>query len=143
MVTAGINQAGINQKDWNMPGIFELSVETHFSAAHALKGYPGDCANLHGHNWIVKVYIQCRDLDAIGIGIDFRVIKDHVEDVLTDLDHGYLNELPAFRNVNPSSENVARYLYGELVRRIQSDRVKVSRVRVSETPETFAVYWEE
>jgi 6-pyruvoyltetrahydropterin/6-carboxytetrahydropterin synthase len=126
-----------------MPGIFELSVETHFSAAHALKGYPGDCANLHGHNWIIQVYVQCRDLDSIGIGIDFRVVKDHVQDVLSGLDHGYLNELPAFRNINPSSENVARYLYGELVKRIQSDRIKVSRVRVSETPNTGAVYWEE
>ena len=126
-----------------MSGVFELSVETHFAAAHALRGYPGDCANLHGHNWIVKVYVECRDLDSIGIGIDFRAIKDHVQDVLIALDHGYLNELPPFRDVNPSSENVARYLYGELVRCIQSDRIRVSRVRVSETPDTAAVYREE
>ena len=126
-----------------MPGVFELSFETHFSAAHALTGYPGDCANIHGHNWVVQVHVQCRDLDAVGIGIDFRVIKERVQDVLKLLDHGHLNELPPFRKDNPSSENLARFLYGELVRSLQSERVKVARVRVSETPETGAVYWEE
>jgi len=126
-----------------MSGIYELSIETRFAAAHALAGYPGDCANIHGHNWTVQVHVRCLELDDIGIGIDFRVIKDHVEDVLKVLDHSHLNELPPFRETNPSSENVAKYLYGELVRRIQSERVRIARVRVAETPETGATYWEE
>jgi len=126
-----------------MPGIFEVYIETHFSAAHALKGYPGDCARLHGHNWIIQVYVRCRELDDIGIGIDFRVIKENVKDVLQGLDHFNMNELPAFQEDNPTSENIAKYLYRELSKRIDSDKVKVSKVKVSETPNTGAFYWEE
>ena len=126
-----------------MPGIFEVYIETHFSAAHALKGYPGDCARLHGHNWIIQVYVRCRELDDIGIGIDFRVIKENVKDVLQGLDHFNMNELPAFQEDNPTSENIAKYLYRKLSKRIDSDKVKVSKVKVSETPNAGAFYWEE
>jgi len=126
-----------------MPGIFEVYIETHFSAAHALKDYPGDCARLHGHNWIIQVYVRCRELDDIGIGIDFRVIKENVKDVLQGLDHFNMNELPAFQEDNPTSENIAKYLYRELGKRIDSDKVKVSKVKVSETPNAGAFYWEE
>ena len=126
-----------------MPGIFEVYIETHFSAAHALRGYPGDCARLHGHNWIIQVYVRCRELDDIGIGIDFRVIKENMKDVLQGLDHFNMNELPAFQEDNPTSENIAKYLYRELRKRIDSDKVKVSKVKVSETPNAGAFYWEE
>jgi 6-pyruvoyltetrahydropterin/6-carboxytetrahydropterin synthase len=131
------------KKDKNMTGIFEVYIETHFSAAHALRGYPGDCARLHGHNWIIQVYVRCRELDAIGIGIDFRVIKENVRDVLQGLDHFNINELPAFQTVNPTSENIAQYLYRELGKRINSNLVSVSKVKVSETPNAGALYWEE
>ncbi len=126
-----------------MPGVFEVSVETYFSAAHALRGYSGDCARLHGHNWIVRVSVRCCELDETGIGIDFRVVKDHVKAVLKGLDHYNMNELPPFREVNPSSENIARYLYGELSRRINSDGVKIAKIGVAETPDAGACYWEE
>ena len=126
-----------------MPGVYELYIETHFSAAHALKDYPGDCARLHGHNWIIRVYVRCRELNEIGIGMDFRVIKGHVKEVLEGLDHSHLNELPQFRGGNPTSENIARYLYEELGRRINSERVRVAKIKVSETPNAGVFYWEE
>ena len=126
-----------------MPGVFEVYVKTHFSAAHSLRGYPGDCARIHGHNWIIEAYVKCKELDDIGIGIDFRDIKKAVKDVLEGLDHFNLNELPAFRDVNPSSENIAKFLYEELGARLNSDLVKVSRVKVCETPGAGAFYWEE
>lgn len=126
-----------------MNGVFEIYIETHFSAAHALRGYHGDCARLHGHNWIIRVYIRCRELDDIGIGIDFRIIKENVKDVLQKLDHANINELPAFQSINPTSENLAQYLYRELSKRLNSDRAAVSKVRVSETSSTGAFYWEE
>jgi 6-pyruvoyltetrahydropterin/6-carboxytetrahydropterin synthase len=126
-----------------MPGIYELYIETHFSAAHALKGYQGDCARLHGHNWIIRVYVRCRKLDDIGIGIDFRVVKDHVKDVLRELDHAHINDLPHFKEVNPTSENIATYLYGELGKRINTGSIEVSKIKVSETPNAGVFYWEE
>ena len=79
-----------------MTEIFEVYVKTHFSAAHSLKGYSGDCARTHGHNWIVEAYVRCKQLDDIGIGVDFRDIKQGIKDVLAGLDHFNLNELPAF-----------------------------------------------
>ena len=97
-----------------MGGIFEVYVQTHFSAAHRLEGYPGDCSRTHGHNWIIEVFVRCPALNAIGIGIDFRDIKVSVKEVLANLDHFDLNELEPFREVNPKSENIAKYLYIEL-----------------------------
>ena len=126
-----------------MSGVFEIYVKTHFSAAHRLRGYPGDCARVHGHNWIIEVFVRCGRLNEIGIGIDFREIKQKVRDVVQALDHSNLNELPPFTHENPTSENIARFLYRELSDRLNSDDVTVSRVKVSETPGTGAAYWEE
>ena len=126
-----------------MPGVFEVYVKTHFSAAHSLNGYPGDCSRIHGHNWIVEAYVRCKELDEIGIGVDFRDIKQGIKDVLEGLDHFNLNELPAFSDINPTSENIAKYLYKELGKKLNSDIIKVSKIRVSETPGAGAFYWEE
>jgi 6-pyruvoyltetrahydropterin/6-carboxytetrahydropterin synthase len=123
--------------------MFEVYVKTHFSAAHSLKGYPGDCARVHGHNWVIEVFVQCKELDEIGIGIDFRDIEQAVKDVLEGLDHFHLNELPAFRDVNPSSENISRFIYTELSKKLNSEAAKVSKVKVCETPGAGASYWEE
>ncbi|SEM18303.1 6-pyruvoyltetrahydropterin/6-carboxytetrahydropterin synthase [Syntrophus gentianae] len=125
-----------------MPGIFEISVEEHFSSAHALRDYPGNCEHLHGHNWAVRVTVECKELNEIGIGIDFREVKESVREALHRLDHINLNELPPFQDINPSSENIARYLYSELSRKLNTETVRVSRVRVSETPTSSATYRE-
>lgn len=126
-----------------MPGVFEVYVKSHFSAAHSLEGYPGDCAHIHGHNWMVEVFVKCEKLDEIGIGIDFKDIQQAVKDILQGLDHFNLNDLPAFKNVNPTSENIAKFLYQESGRKLNSNGVKVSKVKVSETPGAGALYWEE
>jgi 6-pyruvoyltetrahydropterin/6-carboxytetrahydropterin synthase len=126
-----------------MAGVYEVYVKTHFSAAHALKGYDGDCARMHGHNWMVEVYVKCRKLDNIGIGIDFRDIKSAVKDVLDGLDHFNLSEIPAFQHVNPTSENIAEFLYKEIGKQLNSEHVRVSKIKVCETPGAGAYYWEE
>ncbi len=123
--------------------MFEINVKTQFAAAHSLRGYPGDCAGIHGHNWTVEVFIRCGELDEVGIGIDFRNVKQVVGDVLEGIDHSNLNEFPAFREINPTSENIARFLYYEMGKKLNTDNVKVSKVMVSETPNTGACYWEE
>ncbi len=126
-----------------MPGVFEIYVKTHFSAAHSLKGYQGDCARVHGHNWIIEVFVKCKELNEIGIGIDFRDIQREIKGVLQELDHFNLNELPTFQKVNPTSENIAKFLYYAFGKKLNSDVVKVSKVKASETPEAGAFYWEE
>lgn len=126
-----------------MPEIFEVYVKTHFSAAHSLEGYPGDCARTHGHNWIIEAFVKCKKLDEIGIGVDFRDIKQSVKSVLQGLDHFNLNDLPTFKDINPTSENIAKFIYKELSKKLNSDLVKVSKIKVSETPGAGAFYWEE
>ncbi len=123
--------------------IFEVCVKTHFAAAHHLRGYAGDCAHVHGHNWIVEVYVRCRQLNELGIGVDFRDIKQAVQESLVQLDHCDLNALPAFQEVNPTSENIARFIYRELAARLNTEQVRVSKVKVCETPDAGAYYWEE
>jgi len=124
-------------------GVFEVYVKTHFSAAHRLEGYPGDCARTHGHNWIVEAYVECRELDRIGIGMDFRDIKQAVKEILFNLDHFDLNDLEPFRGVNPSSENIAKYIYQELSKKLNTTSAKVSRIKVCESPGAGAYYWED
>src|SRR5271169_4746096 len=116
-----------------MVGVFEVYVKSHFSAAHSLRGYAGDCASVHGHNWMAEVFVRCTELDEMGIGIDFRDIKAAVTDVLVGLDHCNLNDLPLFTEQNPTSENIARFRYKELSRRLNTRKMHISRVKVSET----------
>ena len=92
-----------------MAGIYELYVEADFAAAHCLEGYEGNCSRVHGHNWRVSVYLKCRELDSVGIGLDFRQIRKDLQDLLDGLDHKHLNDLEPFRAINPTSENIARY----------------------------------
>jgi 6-pyruvoyltetrahydropterin/6-carboxytetrahydropterin synthase len=120
---------------------FEIYVQTHFSAAHHLRGYPGDCARPHGHNWTVDVCVECDKLNEIGIGIDFRDVKVAVKEVLEGLDHVDLNALPAFQERNPSSENIAQYLYQELAKKLNAPGIRLTKLRVSETPSCGVWYW--
>jgi 6-pyruvoyltetrahydropterin/6-carboxytetrahydropterin synthase len=121
--------------------MFELKIITHFSAAHRLENFYGKCEALHGHNWKVEVYLQGDRLDEAGLVKDFGVVKARTREVLQELDHTYLNELPGFRQQNPSSENLARYLYDRLAAALNNDSVRVSRVSVWESDTSCASYF--
>ena len=123
--------------------MYEIFVETHFAAAHHLRGYDGNCAEPHGHNWLVEVYIQCERLNDIGIGVDFRDVKQAVKSILSVLDHTDLNDLPEFADINPSSENIAAYVYKKLRDELRDEGPKVSKVMVSEAPHVGVYYWED
>lgn len=120
--------------------MYELFIKTHFSAAHHLRNYDGKCANQHGHNWQVEVRCLCSELDAIGMGIDFVVLKAEVNALLDELDHTDLNEFDYFKEHNPTSENLAKFLYDELTGKLNDSRVQVSKVIVFETPSCGASY---
>ena len=123
--------------------MFEASIRTHFSAAHHLEGYQGKCEAQHGHNWDVEVFVRGKDLDAEGILIDFRELKDAVSSVLEEMDHRDLNTIDAFKNTNPTSENIAAYLYRELSSRLNCDAYHVYRVSANETSDSKASYWKD
>jgi len=122
--------------------MFEVSSEASFSAAHRLHNYNGPCENTHGHNWLVRASIRCKKLNDIGIGIDFKKLKSALHEILSELDHRDLNTLFDTMGRNPSSENIARYVYEELCGLINEPNCRVSRIDVYETPGNRASYFE-
>ena len=125
-----------------MPGVYEIYVKDHFAAAHALRGYDGNCSNMHGHNWDVEAYIQCTKLNKLGIGVDFRDVKRIVKDVLSKLDHTNLNDVAESGAINPTSENISKFLYKELSRRLNTEFIKVVKIMVFESPGCGSSYQE-
>ena len=123
--------------------MFELSIKTHFSAAHRLIGYNGPCANLHGHNWDVEIFVRGSSLNALGMLVDFGDIKRVVREVMAELDHTDLNQLPAFLRDNPTSEHLARYLHGRMGELLNTPQHQIYKITVCETPGTTASYWDE
>ncbi len=120
--------------------MYEVMVEGSFSAAHNLRGYKRKCEKLHGHNWKVKVGIRGRKLDKYGMLIDFRDVKDYLEKIIQKLDHKYLNEISHFKVTNPTSENIARYIYNDLKFHLQGSQYRVSKVSVWESDTSSATY---
>ncbi len=98
------------------------------------------CENLHGHNWKVEVCVAGAKLNKFGVLMDFGIIKQYVSKIMEKLDHKYLNELAFFQNSNPSSENIAVYIAGELQPMLKDTSVRVSRVTVWESEDACATY---
>jgi len=120
--------------------MYLLTIQTHFAAAHNLINYQGDCENLHGHNWKVEVTVAAHELDNAGLAIDFKILKAKTKELLARLDHKYLNDLDAFREHSPSSENIARYLYDELETTFANQNVTIDNVKVWESENACASY---
>ena len=121
-------------------GKYYLTVKREFAAAHRLREYEGNCVRLHGHNWKVEATVVAAELDARGMAVDFRTVKDAMKAVLDRLDHGYLNEIPPFDGKwNPSSENLARYIFEEMEGKIPAP-CRLRSVTVWESADAKAEY---
>ena len=120
--------------------MYQLTVESSFSAAHYLRGYKGKCENLHGHNWRVSVTLERGSLNGMGMVIDFKELKEMVDKVLEELDHKFLNELPSFRKANPTTENIAKTIYGKLSKLLKDRTIRLNKVTVWEKETSSATY---
>ena len=120
--------------------MYEVTIRKSFSAAHLLREIGGKCETLHGHNFRVEVSAAGNELNGEGVLIDFRLLKRWTDEVLDGLDHKYLNELESFRNLNPSSEQIARFLYEAIGARARQDGVRLSRVTVWESDNACVTY---
>lgn len=123
--------------------MYRLKIVTSFAAAHNLNNYQGECENLHGHNWRVEVSVTASELDKAGLCIDFKILKAETRELLSGLDHKYLNELSSFAGQSPSSENIARYIFHELSKKLNDGNVKVEMITVWESDFACASYYEE
>lgn len=123
--------------------MFRLKVQDYFSSAHYLKNYKGSCENLHGHNWKVELLVEGSQLNNLDILIDFKILKSILKETLNELDHKLLNEIPYFKNVNPSSERLAEYIFKKIKDKLsQYSNIKVKEVTVYETDKVSATYYE-
>ena len=121
---------------------FVLKTVLDFAAAHSLRGYPGDCAKLHGHNWKIEVEVRGNKLNDIGMVIDFKEIKRHAKLVVKELDHTFLNDHPNFKETNPTAENIAVYLFQEIQKRITSPEVSMHAITIWENDRNCVIYSE-
>ncbi len=119
--------------------MYELAVEAEFAAAHRLVGYSGLCENLHGHNWKVMVQVRSAVLDNLGMVMDFKDLKSLINDVMEKLDHKHLNEVKPFDEINPTTENIAKYICEEIEPKL-SKNVHIERVQIWESNRASASY---
>ena len=120
--------------------MYELVVTSQFAAAHNLRDCGGKCEALHGHNWRVEVFVRADSVSKGGMVLDFRTLREESEKVLKALDHKYLNDLPYFQKEEPSSENIARYIYEGLVERLSSYDLRPFKVTAWESETAGASY---
>lgn len=126
-----------------MTGLYTLTVVTDFSASHIIPGHPGKCARLHGHNWKVELSIQARELDHLGMGLDFATIKQTAKLLIDEVDHQHLNDIPPFTTISPTAENISAWLFKRLAQSLNSNQVNVSAVTLWETDRSRVTYSEE
>jgi len=125
--------------------MFEVSVENSFSGGHALRGYQGKCENPHGHNYKVQVTVAGDAVNNMGLLVDLKVLKSAMNQAIDRLDHQYLNDIEPFREVNPSTENIARHLYRIINTSLNLETgvsIRLKKVRVWETSTSYATYFE-
>jgi 6-pyruvoyltetrahydropterin/6-carboxytetrahydropterin synthase len=94
--------------------MYHISIETKFSAAHSINGYEGPCRQLHGHDWKIQIEVKTDRLNGMGMAIDFHQLQDITRDVLKQFDHQHINQLPQFQELNPTAENIAKYIYEQV-----------------------------
>ncbi len=120
--------------------MYEVTIKKSFSAAHLLKDIGGKCEELHGHNFLVEVSVTAENLNQEGLLVDFRTLKKWTDEILAELDHKHLNNTPQFKNMNPSSENIARFIYEGIAGKVGQENIAVSRVTVWESDNARVSY---
>ncbi len=120
--------------------MYELTIGGDFAAAHFLQGYDGSCKDLHGHTWKLEVTIQAEATNDIGLVMDFKELRAKLNAFLKELDHGCLNDLPVFQAKNPTTENLAQYIYREFTK--DCEPFKIIRVRIWESDKASVTYYE-
>ncbi|MBR2508762.1 MAG: 6-carboxytetrahydropterin synthase [Lentisphaeria bacterium] len=123
--------------------MFELEISREFSAAHQLRGYNGDCSKLHGHNYRIGAVLRAKELDEIGIAVDFKKLKAALDEIILEFDHTNLSENELFAKINPTSEVIAMVIYKKLKAKINDGNVSLYGIKVYESSTSSAMYFED
>ena len=124
--------------------MYEISAFGHFDAAHFLRGYPGKCANIHGHRWKAEITLQGEKLSQMGILIDFMDVKSMLKEVLEIFDHKMINDVPPFDDLNPTAENITRFIFEQMADKLGDQTgsgVRITKVTVWESDTASATYF--
>ena len=120
--------------------MWELAIKGQIASAHYLRGYEGKCKNLHGHTWKIELFLQNDKLNSVGLVEDLSALRMKFTEFLKQIDHTNLNEHPAFLQVNPSVENISRFIYQEFQKQVSP--LKITKVQVWESDTASAIYYE-
>jgi 6-pyruvoyltetrahydropterin/6-carboxytetrahydropterin synthase len=126
--------------------MFFAGVRAHFDAAHFIRGHQGKCCRLHGHRWEVEAVAGGQDTDALGMLADFSLIRGALNEILEQYDHQSLNDIPPFDGINPTAENLARVIYGQMKEKLGqmegAGGIFLDEVKVYESPGCWASWRE-
>ena len=113
--------------------MFTINVETQFRASHQLTFSDAPKEPPHNHDWLVTVSVSSNKLNGNGLVMDFRQLKCMVDNIVAELANTSLEQLDYFRQINPSAENVAKYIYEKLTIKLPKS-VKLHYIKVVEEP---------
>lgn len=128
----------------NLPqGKYLIRISSVFESSHFLYRYFADGSDepLHGHSWRVEVFIASSELKN-GISVDFVEAKKSLKEICSQLDHSLINDFSPFEKENPTSENIARYIFVLLQKKVQLPNYAfIQEVRVWEGPQNYAAFF--
>ncbi|WP_395805138.1 6-carboxytetrahydropterin synthase QueD [Daejeonella sp.] len=107
-----------------------------FDSAHFLPNVPvgHKCGNMHGHTYLLNVYIEGMPDEKSGWIIDYADLKKAIKPVIEQLDHHLLNEIPGLEN--PTSENLSIWLWNKIKPLVAG----LKKIELKETPSSGVIY---
>ena len=121
--------------------MYNVTISSHFDAAHFIEGMNSPCARLHGHTWRVETTIRGNKINGLGLLVDFAWVKKMADELIDkEFDHRCLNEMPGFEQVNPTAENIAEYLFWNFKLKVTEIGLELTNVRVYESGEAWVDY---
>jgi len=118
----------------NAASMWEISAEILLAARHQIRGVPDEreAGRVHAHQWTIKAFVRATALDRVGWVLDFHQLEGALRQLAAPYQGAFINDLPPWNDVNPTRENLARFIAEGLARHLDDGRARVHRVDVSE-----------
>lgn len=104
--------------------MYSVTVRDHIMVAHSFKGEVfGPAQKLHGATFIVDVEFRRPDVDADGIVVDIGRAHEALKRILGDVNFKNLDEVPAFKGHNTTTEFMARHVFDQMVAAVRAGQL--------------------